>query len=111
MLRKPFALTPMGSENFLTKRQKIDLFSPSLQIQDSKSKHFNFPTDLPGRNLNDQKSMFCFDQQHTMLNATQLSEKSTNNADFFDGRFCAMQHLLMSCYPGEGPLAPENSHW
>ena len=55
--------------------------------------------------------MICFNQQHTMLNATQLSEKSTNNADFFDGRFCAMQHLLMSCYPGEGPLAPENSHW
>ncbi len=55
--------------------------------------------------------MICFNQQHTMLNATQLSEKSTINADFFDGRFCAMQHLLMSCYPGEGPLAPENSHW
>ena len=81
MLKKPFALTPIGSKNFLTKKQKGGVFSATLQIQDSKSKHFIFPTDLiikPGNRCD----WACINEPLKMLNATQMREKTTNFIDF-----------------------------
>ena len=84
MLKKPFALTPIGSKNFLTKKQKSGVFSATLQIQDSKSKHFIFPTDLIIK-LNYRCDWACINAPLKMLNATQMRERTTNFIDFFDG--------------------------
>ena len=83
MLKKPFALTPIWCQNFLTKKQKGDVFSATLQIQDSKPKHFIFPTGLIVK-APQQIRRVCINAQLKMLNATQMREKTTNFIDLFN---------------------------